>query len=125
MPTTTVEINSDCYQVVNTPGVAITTLDGRNTGSNVNFMTFTYSELQMRRKAEVLKYKPNQIFSKKKVYSNAVNSGGYYSQTQIQNYLNNKTADCSGTIGSSTCAGVVGSYTTLFYNPEIPYYPSL
>ena len=57
MPTTTFFITDKCSGLIRTPGVPITTLDGRTTGTDISFNTTSYEEYKMRRKAEVLQYK--------------------------------------------------------------------
>ena len=125
MPTTTIPINNKCNQLVVTSGIQITTLDGRLTGNNVNFMNFTYNDLKMRRKAEVLKYISQTNTTQNKNYSNLVNSSGYYSRAKLVSFLKNKTQECPGKISSSSCIGVKGSLNNYYYDPNVPYFTSL
>ena len=40
MPTNSILITDKCAQVINTPGVLITSLDGREKGTQINFMNY-------------------------------------------------------------------------------------
>ena len=76
MPTFTFQINNKCSGVIRAPGVRITTLDGRINTNDISFNTYSYNELSMRRKAEVLQYKGrdnvNTQISKKSDFSNLI-----------------------------------------------------
>jgi len=123
MPTNTIIITNKCSQVINTPGVQITSIEGRNKGAQINFMNYTYDDLKMRRKAEVLKRntKPPTI---KGEYS-YVSRYNYYSQAKIKEFINKKIIDCPDRASSSSCSGVVGSTSTYYLDRKIPYYPSI
>ena len=47
MPTTTFFITDKCSGLIRTPGVPITTLDGRTTGTDISFNTTSYEEYKM------------------------------------------------------------------------------
>ena len=66
MPTTTIAIHPKCSELVVTSGIPITTLVGRSSGNNISFLNFTYNDLTMRRKAQVLKYDKLAPVSQKK-----------------------------------------------------------
>ena len=126
MPTTTIQINNKCSQlVITTNGDPITTLNGRLSGNNISFTNFTYEDLKMRRKAQILKYNKEVATNKKKTYSDIVNRTGYYSQSQLLNFLNSRTQDCPNKTSSSSCSGVIGSKMNYYLDPKVPYYSSI
>ena len=124
MPITTIIVNDKCAQVVNTPGVPITSIDGRLTGNQINFMNYTYNDLKMRRKAEVLKYLPSNENTTKSKYSYTTKNN-YYSQAKLKQFINRQTEDCPDRTSTSSCSGVVGSTTTYYLDPNVPYFPSI
>ena len=126
MPTTTIQINEKCSQlVVTTNGDPITTLNGRLSGNNISFTNYTYDELKMRRKAQILKHITEVNTNKKQSYSNLVNKTGYYSRAQLVNFLNNRTQDCPNQTSSSSCSGVIGSNMNYYLDTKVPYYSSI
>jgi len=123
MPTTTIPITDKCSQlVVTTNGDPITSIDGRLTGNQVSFLKFTYADYTMRRKAEVLQYKPTDE-NKKQKYS-YLTKNSYYSNAKLQQFINNKTIDCN-LPSSSSCSGVIGTNMIYQLNPNVPYFSSL
>ena len=128
MPTTTFFITDKCSGLIRTPGVPITTLDGRTTGTDISFNTTTYEEYKMRRKAEVLQYKTiiTQSQNKKMSFSSAVNNGGSYSQAQLKKIANVQAINCPIVENAATNSGVNAEYKMkYYYNTNITYYPSL
>ena len=126
MPTTTVPITNKCSQlVVTTSGDIITTLKGRFTGSNISFIKYTYDDLKMRRKSQVLKYIPQQNITQHQSYSNIVNSKGYYSKAKLVALINAKSQTCPNVTSTSSCSGVIGSSAIYYLDPNVPYYPSI
>ncbi len=128
MPITTFFITDKCSGLIRTPGVPITTLNGRLTGTDISFNTTSYDEYKMRRKAEVLQYKTIQINSqnKKMTFSNVVNNGGSYSQAQLKKIANTQTTNCPIVENPATNSGVKAEYKMNYvYNTNITYYPSL
>ena len=123
MPTTTILITDKCSQlIITTKGDPITSIDGRLTGNQVSFLNFTYADYAMRRKAEVLQYKP-KVENKEQKYA-YLSKNSYYSRAKLQKFINNKTIDCN-LPSSSSCSGVVGSNMIYYLNPNVPYYPSI
>lgn len=128
MPTTTFFITDKCSGLIRTPGVPITTLDGRTTGTDISFNTTSYEEYKMRRKAEVLQYKTiiTQSQNKKMSFSSAVNNGGSYSQAQLKKIANIQAINCPIVKNPATNSGVNAEYKMkYYYNTNITYYPSL
>ncbi len=128
MPTTTFFITEHCSGLLRTPGVPITTLDGRLTGTDISFNTTSYDEYKMRRKAEVLQYKTiiNNSQNKKMSFSNAVNTGGTYSQVQLKKLANTQSINCPIIAYPATNSGVNAEYKMKYvYNTNLTYYPSL
>jgi hypothetical protein len=124
MPTVSFQINSKCSGIIRVPGVQITTLDGRLTGNNVNFNTFSYDELQMRRKGEILQYKGKDgintnINTKKQNYANIVNNRGQYSQARLNQIIllrSTNEDECPIIKTPSSNSGIRGDYKTMLYN---------
>lgn len=126
MPTTTIQINPRCSRlIVTTSGDPITTLVGRNRGSNVNFLKFTYDDLKMKRKAQVLLYPNDTTLTKVNSYSAIVNKNGYYSRAKLLEFVNKKSQKCPNAVSSSSCSGVVGSNSIYYNDPKVPYFPSI
>jgi hypothetical protein len=124
MPTTTIPITNKCSQLLITvKGPPVTTLVGRVTGNNITFNNFTYADLAMRRKAEVLKNRVKDNTTNKSTLS-YLSQNGYYSRAQLKKLIDGKTVDCNA-VSSSPCSGVVGSSTTYYLDKNVPYYPSL
>ena len=123
MPTTTIPITDKCTQLVITPGVPITSIDGRTNGNQISFINYTYADYAMRRKAEVLQYRSKDTLNKKNVYS-YVSTKGYYSQAQLKRFLENQTVECNVS-SSSSASGVIGSYSTYYLNMSVPFYSSI
>ena len=128
MPTTTFFITDKCSGLIRTPGVPITTLNGRITGTDISFNTISYDEYKMRRKAEVLQYKSLIIQSqnKKMAFSNAVNTGGTYSQAQLKKIAAINETFCPIIAYPATNSGINAEHKMkYYYNTNITYYPSL
>jgi hypothetical protein len=130
MPTISFEINRKCFGVIRAPGVQITTISNRINNNDISFNTYSYNELQMRRKAEVLQYKNGNtivVSNKKILYSDISNTKGglKYSQATINQIISQRATNedqCSTVIKSlSTNSGIRGDFKTLlYYNPSIP-----
>jgi hypothetical protein len=128
MPTLSFSITDKCSGVIRTPGVAITTLDGRLQGQQVTFDTISYEEYKMRRKAEALKFRPVVQSNKtyKSGYSVIAQNGGQYSQFNLRKIANATAVDCPIISYPATNSGVRAEYKMkYYYNPNINYYTSL
>ena len=95
-------------------------LVGRLKGNNINFTIYTYDQLKMKRKTNVLLYKELSTTTKKNSYSSLVNN---YSKSKLRSFINTQT-NCQ-TIGSSSASGVIGANTFYYNDPNVPYYPNL
>jgi hypothetical protein len=128
MPTKTFFITDKCSGLIRMPGVTITTLDGRLTGTNISFNTTSYDEYKMRRKAEVLQYNTIQKTSenKKMAFSHSVNVRGSYSQAQLKKIAYANEINCPVLPIPATNSGVNAEYKMkYYYDPKITYYPLL
>jgi len=130
MPTTTFSITSKCSALVRSSGVPITTLEGRLTGTDISFNTYSYEEYKMRRKAGVLQYKmiESKLPTKKELYANVVKNGRGYSQARLKQLVSLRATteeDCPILKYPATNSGIMGGYTKLYYNPSIPYIQSI
>ena len=130
MPTTTFSITDKCSAILRSPGVQITSLDGRLTGTDISFNTYSYEEYKMRRKSGVLQYKnlETKLPTKKELYSNVVKSGAGYSQARLKQIMAQRATteeDCPIIKYPATNSGINGGHTKLYYNPAIPYIPSI
>jgi hypothetical protein len=127
MPTFSFQINNKCSGVIRAPGVQITTLVGRINNNDISFNTYSYDELSMRRKAEILQYKGhdnvNTQINKKNSLSNLVKSKGSYSQARLQQLISLRTSDECKEVNKTpgTNSGIKGGIFLLYYNPKIPY----
>lgn len=129
MPTFTFQINNKCSGVIRAPGVRITTLDGRINTNDISFNTYSYNELSMRRKAEVLQYKGrdnvNTQISKKSDFSNLIQSKGTYSQARIKQLISLRSSpedECKVVKTPGTNSGIRGGANfLLYYDPKVPY----
>lgn len=112
----------------------IITTNGRSRGTtpNLEFTKYSYADYTMRRKAETLQYNKNKLgLTKGQLYSRTVKitSGSYfYSSQDLLNYKKNNQ-DCiniNTTIFPPTKSGVHDyKFPGYYYNPDIPYFPSL
>jgi len=128
MPTLSFFISDKCSGIIRTPGVPITTLDGRLRGNNISFNITSYDEYKMRRKAEVLQYNTIETTyqTKKTEYANIVNNGKSYSQAQIKKIANTQQQNCPIVEYPATNSGVNAEYKMkYYYNTNIKYLPSL
>jgi len=123
MPTITQPITDKCSHLFVSPGVPITSLDGRASGNQISFINFTYNDYAMRRKAEVLKFKIHDNSTAADLYS-YVSTKGYYSQAQLKRFIRDKVVDCNAS-SLSPCSGVIGSNTIYYLNRNVPYHPSI
>jgi hypothetical protein len=129
MPTFTFQINNKCSAVIRAPGVRITTLDGRINTNDISFNTYSYNELSMRRKAEVLQYKGrdnvNTQISKRSDFSNLIQSKGTYSQARIKQLISLRSSpedECKVVKTPGTNSGIRGGANfLLYYDPKVPY----
>jgi hypothetical protein len=104
--------------------VPITSIDGRIKGNQIDFTNITYEQYQMRRKAEVLQYKPKDTITNKSKYS-YIAKNNYYSQAKIRKMIEDRIVDCPGVSSTSSSSGVIGSQMVYTLDPNIPYYPSI
>lgn len=111
----------------------ITTIAGRNVGTILNFNLYHYSDYTMRRKAETLKYNKNNLgLTKKQLYARTtkISSGSYfYSAQDLLNY-NRSKPECNIINIKHVPPTNSGIHDTTFqggyyYDPNIPYLPSL
>ena len=124
MPTVTFQINNKCTAIVRVPGVQIETIDGRLTGNNVKFNEYSYYDMQMRRKAEVLQYKngsTNTTFNtKKQNYSQVIKTlTNSYSQAFINHRISKRTTNedtCPIISTPSSNSGIRGDYKSMLFN---------
>jgi len=96
----------------------------RYTPQNPYALGFTKAQLDMRRKAEVLKYNKtsNGRISKAQSWSQIVN-GSYQRRTYSNTYLNNITdISCDNVITYTTGAGIPGPPIALYLDPAVPLY---
>jgi hypothetical protein len=124
MPTNTLTISETCSQVIRTPGVKITSLDGRTRGRQISFIKYTYSDYTMRRKAEVLKYRNKDDLNTNNKYS-YLSKNGYYSQMSLKNFINDKTIECNDKKVSCACSGINGPATPYYLDTDVPYHSSI
>jgi hypothetical protein len=127
MPTTTFSITPTCSAIIRTPGVPITTLDGRLQGTEISFNTFSYEEYKMRRKAGVLQYKKleTKLPTKKELYANVVINGRGYSQARLKQLVALRATaeeECPVIKYPASNSGVNNGTTQLYYNPAVPYF---
>jgi hypothetical protein len=126
MPLVTFQINNKCSGIIRSSGVQITTIDGRNQGINIDFNKYSYNELQMRRKAEVLQYKNTDslLFTKAQKLAYQANNKGSYSQARIQKLIEARAlneTDCPIKSTPSTNSGIKGdNKSILYYNYNMP-----
>jgi hypothetical protein len=128
MPTLSFFISDKCSGIIRTPGVPITTLDGRLRGNDISFNTTSYEEYKMRRKAETLQYKRLETTyqTKKTQFANIVNNGKSYSQAQLKKIANTQQQNCPIIEYPATNSGVNAEYKMkYYYNTNIKYLPSL
>jgi hypothetical protein len=128
MPTTTFTITPKCSAIVRSSGVPITTLEGRLTGTDISFNTYSYEEYKMRRKAGVLQYKriETKLPTKKELYANIVKNGAGYSQARLKEIVALRAIteeDCPIQKYPATNSGINNGNTLLYYNPAVPYIP--
>jgi hypothetical protein len=124
MPTVSFQINNKCSGIVRVPGIQIETIEGRLTGNNITFNKFSYFDMQMRRKGEILQYKngsANTTFNtKKQNYSQVIKTiKNSYSQAFINHIISKRTTNedtCPIILTSASNSGVRGDYKTLLYN---------
>ena len=118
--------NKKCSGIIRSSGVKITTLDGRIQPLTIDFEKYSYNELQMSRKAEVLQYKNTEstLFTKAQNLAYLANNKGSYSQAKIQRLIalratNEDTCPIVATPASNS--GIRADYKTLLYrNPSVP-----
>ena len=96
----------------------------RYTPQNPYALGFTKAQLDMRRKAEVLKYNKTSNGRISKAQSwNQVVKGVYQRRTYSNAYLNNTTdLDCENVVTYTTGAGVPGPAIPLYLDPTVPLY---
>jgi hypothetical protein len=125
MPVATFQINNKCSGIIRSSGIQISTIDGRTQGINIDFDKYSYNELQMRRKAEILQYKNTEslLFTKAQKLAYQANNKGSYSQARIQKLIAlralNET-ECPIKSTPSTNSGIKGDKSMLYYNYNMP-----
>lgn len=129
MPTFTFQINNKCSGIIRAPGVRVTTLEGRINTNDISFNTYSYNELSMRRKAELLQYKGrdnvNTQISKKSEWASLIQNRGTYSQARLKQLISLRSSpedECKVVKTPGTNSGIRGgSNFLLYYDPKIPY----
>jgi hypothetical protein len=135
-------IDASCNTIVNNPianllGLRsndpisqVRTLNGRNTGTKLDFTRYSFFDYQMRRKSESLQYRKNQSdTSKKKQYAqiSKTTRGSYYYSSQ--DLIQKMSTDCSNLdviIRPPTNSGVHDyKYPGYYFDRKVPYLPSL
>lgn len=124
MPTITFQLNNKCSGIVRVPGVQIETIEGRLTGNNITFNEFSYYDMQMRRKAEILQHKngsANTTFNtKKQNYSQVIKTlKNSYSQAFINHRISKRTTNedtCPIISTPSSNSGIRGDYKSMLFN---------
>ena len=118
--------NKKCSGIIRSSGVKITTLDGRIQPLTIDFEKYSYNELQMSRKAEVLQYKNTEstLFTKSQKLAYLATNKGPYSQARIQQLISLRATtenSCPIVATPATNSGIRGDYKTLLYrNPSVP-----
>lgn len=114
------------------PTSEVRTLQGRLTGSKLDLTKHTFFDYQMRRKAESLQYKKNQLGISKKQQTAQISktrSGSYYYSSRdltqsLQNNLNCPNLDVI--IRPPTNSGINDNkYPGYYYDITVPYLSSL
>ena len=110
----------------------IPNITGRGTGVNINFqeLSFTYEELKMRRKAEILKNKNKNFITKNKNYSNIARGLNSKSQgssrARLQGLINsNKCQNLPPVVKLAINSGIKNDDTPLIYNKNVPYFDQI
>ena len=100
---------------------------GRETGNIIPFNSYTYYELQMRRKATVLRNTNNNFVSSKTAFSNIAKnkSSRYSSKTRLKQLAENNQCENQLIIKKSRDAGIRNGNTNLYFIKEVPYFKSL
>jgi hypothetical protein len=124
------------------PIIPVTTLVGRTQGSQVLIdpgIGISYSELKMRRKAEILQYRnmentPGVTLTKKQSLSNIVNRGGsyQYSKAKLNKLLQEQQCRIGLNNGKNlekntpSHSGIIDpSFEGYYLNSYVPYYASI
>lgn len=109
----------DLQQIPNTTG--------RETGNIIPFNSYTYYELQMRRKATVLRNTNNNFVSSKTSFSNIANnkSSRYSSKTRLKQLAESNQCETQIIIKKSRDAGIKNGNANLYFFKEVPYFKSL
>lgn len=92
---------------------------GRTSVTTINFNETSYKEYQMKRKAEVLKYKKNTSINKRTQYSALASSR----RGKLSNIINT-TANCESDVirvKKATNSGIKGDNSLLFNNPNVAF----
>lgn len=137
-------IDPSCVGIVDVPGASllglrqmdpssrITSLNGRTNGTNLDLSRFSFFSYQMRRKAEALQYRKNQItLTKKQQYAqiSKTGSGSYYYSSLDLTQKQNLSLNCPNLdviVRPPTNSGVNDiKYPGYYYDVSVPYLPSL
>lgn len=101
---------------------------GRDRSKIINFNEFTYDQYAMRRKIEVLNRNNKSNESKKQIYSRfssgSKNKYMSYSTKQRLKKLRDEQS-CTDLPFISHTAPIQNGGGVLYYDPQVPYYPSL
>lgn len=108
--------------------VVIPNIIGRLTGNSIDFETFSYDQLKMRRKAEILRMKNKEFDTKQKNYSKIVRgvTAKFSSQNKIRRLA--ESQKCSNVIileKPAINSGIRNDNTNLYLNTSIPFYSQL
>ena len=100
---------------------------GRETGNIIPFNSYTYYELQMRRKATVLRNTNNDFVSSKTSFSNIAKSKSsrYSSKTRLKQLAENNQCTNQVIIKKSRDAGVKNGNTNIYFVKDVPFFKSL
>ncbi|ADX05934.1 hypothetical protein 162322522 [Organic Lake phycodnavirus 1] len=91
---------------------------GRTNGRNISFEQYDYKTRQMRRKAEILQYKNNQLpLSEKNTYKNSVTSKSRFSQATLKMIRDTQNIE--------SCQTQKGHCSDIVYDQNIPFETSL
>lgn len=119
MPVVTSITGPNCVKIIR--GTQIYTIEGRVQGKTIDFNTYSYQDLQMRRKANILQYKKNDttIFTKAQRLTYLAQNKGPYSQARIQQLISLRATnedECPIITTPASNSGIKGDYKTMLFN---------
>jgi len=111
--------NKKCSGIIR--GIKVDTIEGRVQGLNIDFNTYNYNDLQMRRKANILQYKNTDtlVFTKSQRYAYQAQNKSSYSQARIQQLIALRATneeECPIIKTPASNSGIRGDYKTLLFN---------